>query len=296
MKYLVELKFTNPSHEHVSLRRRVETVTRIVEATNEDQALLRASQQQRALGFKIQEAKVVKEKSHDNEKSSDKTVVAMGKEVFNKKKKDDEDVEAVHRSMEKTMKKEEKGGTASYPLLKKGEKIKPMKLKEDPETVDEAAKDWKKAFGKVATKNLNKDVGALRAKVSRLKYVGMKPTVNDTPHRVTAKVTGDVYSEAAVAVNEADRELNIARALTKHIANDRDLDKRDKGYKMSPAVRAAQKKSDALSKVEKPKQAGTLGAHKARNAAEKMVKKAKERVNPINMNPQFEPGKTDAKV
>jgi hypothetical protein len=61
MKYIVELKYTNPSHEHVSLRRRVDTVSRVVEAASEDEALNRAANQQRALGFRIQEAKVINE-------------------------------------------------------------------------------------------------------------------------------------------------------------------------------------------------------------------------------------------
>lgn len=76
MKYVVQLSYTNPAHEHVSLRRRVDTVNRIVEAANENQAILRASQQQRALGFMIKEAKIVKEK----EKMKKKEVVVDGNE------------------------------------------------------------------------------------------------------------------------------------------------------------------------------------------------------------------------
>jgi hypothetical protein len=92
MKYQVQIKYTNPAHEHVSLRRRVESVTRLVEASNEQEALNRASNQQRALGFMVQEVSVF----------------------------------------------------------------------------DEAAKDWKKAFQKVAAKNLNKDLAAVRSNVHRL--------------------------------------------------------------------------------------------------------------------------------
>ena len=62
MKYQVQIKYTNPSHEHVSLRRRVDTVTRLVEAKSEQEALNRAANQQRALGFIIKEASVVKSK------------------------------------------------------------------------------------------------------------------------------------------------------------------------------------------------------------------------------------------
>lgn len=63
MKYLVQVSYTNPAHEHVSLRRRVDTVNRIVEAANEEQAILRVSRQQRALGFMVKEANVVKPKA-----------------------------------------------------------------------------------------------------------------------------------------------------------------------------------------------------------------------------------------
>ena len=61
MKYVVKLTYTNPAHEHVTLRRRVDTVNRIVEAASEQEALNRAANQQRALGFKIQEATIVEQ-------------------------------------------------------------------------------------------------------------------------------------------------------------------------------------------------------------------------------------------
>ena len=59
MKYIVEVKYTNPAHEHVSLRRRVDTISRVVEARSEEEAINRVANQQRALGFMIKEAKVV---------------------------------------------------------------------------------------------------------------------------------------------------------------------------------------------------------------------------------------------
>ena len=64
MKYVVQVKYTNPAHEHVSLRRRVETVNRLVEAYDEQEAINRVVRQQRSLGFKIQEAIVHKEPDH----------------------------------------------------------------------------------------------------------------------------------------------------------------------------------------------------------------------------------------
>ena len=66
MKHVVELQYTNPSHEHVSLRRRVETVNRVVEAQSEEEALNRAANQQRALGFRIQSANIIEQKVEES--------------------------------------------------------------------------------------------------------------------------------------------------------------------------------------------------------------------------------------
>ena len=105
MKHVVEVKYTNPSHEHVSFRNRVETVNRVVEAQSADEALNRAANQQRALGFRIQSANILEQK-----------VEEPTTEILSEEK-----------------------GTASYPLLKPGQKLKPMKLKsEEVEEVDEA--------------------------------------------------------------------------------------------------------------------------------------------------------------
>ena len=81
MKHVVELKYTNPSHEHVSLRRRVETVNRVVEAQNANEALNRAANQQRALGFRIQSANIVEQKVEEptTELISEETELEEGK-------------------------------------------------------------------------------------------------------------------------------------------------------------------------------------------------------------------------
>lgn len=62
MKYIVEVKYTNPSHEHVSLRRRVDSVNRLIEAKTPEEALNRAANMQRALGFHIQSANIIEQK------------------------------------------------------------------------------------------------------------------------------------------------------------------------------------------------------------------------------------------
>jgi len=174
MKYVVKLTYTNPAHEHVTLRRRVDTVNRIVEAASEQEALNRAANQQRALGFKIQEAAIV-----EKEKAPVKT-----------------------------------------------------------EQLSESVKD-------------------LRTSMKAM----------DLRHGV-------------------------------------DADKREAGYKMSPTVRAAQAKSDALSKVVKRPQAGTLAAAKMKKeavdpgsmkvvnkkvkAAEKMINAAKGKVNRVDLKPTLD--------
>jgi hypothetical protein len=80
--------------------------------------------------------------------------------------------------------------------------------------LDEAAADWEKAFNKVAKKNLNKDVGPLKAKVKRMQDVGKEPTVSQ---KVTAKQTG--VDEEVESVDEVtgyegvkDRKDTIKRA------------------------------------------------------------------------------------
>jgi hypothetical protein len=155
MKYIVELKYTNPGHEHISLRRRVDSVARVVEASNEEEAINRAANQQRALGFKIQEAKVINEEQRT-------TTFPIGGGVVN---------------LPKNLPSEKDGTAKLYDPEKHDKKLSPPAMMKKEE------------------------VGA---------------------------------------------------------------DKRDAGYKMSPAVRKAQGESDRLSKVVKPVQAGTLAAvHKS---------------------------------
>jgi len=63
MKHVVTLTTSNPSHEHVSLRRRQSTTNFMVEAADEDQAIFRATAHFRKLGYYIHEAKIDKKKS-----------------------------------------------------------------------------------------------------------------------------------------------------------------------------------------------------------------------------------------
>ena len=67
MKHVVTLTTSNPSHEHVSLRRRQSTTNFMVEAADEDQAIFRATAHFRKLGHYIHEAKIFKKKDQLNE-------------------------------------------------------------------------------------------------------------------------------------------------------------------------------------------------------------------------------------
>jgi hypothetical protein len=381
MKYQVQIKFTNPSHEHVSLRRRVDTITRVVEAASEAEALNRAANQQRSLGFLIKEAAVMNSPKEENLHADEKE---------KKKKKvvgdDNEETDIAAAGGVK-----EANETAAYPLLKKGEKLKPMKLKEgfdpDPSDIaahlvkkhgkgkvtkdhvdayekdrdsntaidkeavmkhvqkmsedvelDEAQKklkpsywkaEWrlgtqsdvdknnKKIFDRLAKTdpvkaaafhdNLmrmkKKDVDAVHKSMEKeMQREEVEQVAEQSPAEIKAKYYHDQFDKVK-PVKAYDKEgklvgqyRSMAHAKqmkpghTYKMKEAVDPDKRDAGYKMSPAVRKAQAASDALSKREKKPQAGTLAAQKSRKAAEKMVNKAKGKANKINMTPELIPG------
>ena len=67
MKHVVTLTTSNPAHEHVSLRRRQSTTNFMVEAADEQTAILRATAHFRRLGHYIHEAKIFKKKEQLNE-------------------------------------------------------------------------------------------------------------------------------------------------------------------------------------------------------------------------------------
>jgi hypothetical protein len=146
MKYIVELKYTNPSHEHVSLRRRVESTSRLVEAANEQEAVFRATRQQKALGFMIKEAKatVVQEAT----KKVD--FVKFGKDILAQRLEegfdtDPKDIAAYlvnrHGKGKVTMdhiEAYERGRDSHRPIEKNAVMQHVKKMSEEVETVDEA--------------------------------------------------------------------------------------------------------------------------------------------------------------
>jgi hypothetical protein len=306
MKYVVQLSYTNPAHEHVSLRRRVDTVNRIVEASNENQAILRASQQQRALGFMIKEAKIVKEKEKmkkkevvvdDNEKTEVAASGGMKEEV--------EQVDEGSKRMSAAVKLQrafDREKAASDASRKRGEEMlaqaraeyakkQAAKTNEEAEQVDEANMRFDpEAAARPKSSDvknfLNRDKNA-RAGAASKKYIrrmtklgGLGP--NQTK-KDTEKHMKDYFED--VEISEASKEgkdvMRNMRAWLKSIdvRHGVDSDKRDAGYKMSPAVRKAQAESDRLSKVEKPVQAGTLAALKRRAMKKEEVEYIEEKLS-----------------
>ena len=257
MKYQVQISYTNPSHEHVTLRRRVETVTRLVEASTEGEALNRAANQQRALGFRIQEAKVL-------------------------------------------------------------QPLQPISLKEEVEQVDEAPRARSRNVKSKPVLHKGKAIGetGIDTKTYRSPGQGEWYAIH---HKSDMNTLGfHSREEAEAEVRAAHRFYGSVKEEVEQVdeANMQfDADKRDAGYKMSPAVRKAQGESDRLSKVVKPVQAGTLAAQrrraemkkeavepgetrvvnkavktskKATKAAEKMVSAAKGKLNKINVKPTMD--------
>jgi hypothetical protein len=169
-------------------------------------------------------------------------------------------------------------------------------VKEETEQVDEAnmrfdpeaaAKPKSRDVQNFRMKDTNRRAGALSKKyvrrMTKLGGLGPNQTKKDT---------------------EAHMKANFGEEVG--------ADKRDAGYKMSPAVRKAQAESDRLSKVVKPVQAGTLAAQrrraemkkeavdlsekevinnkksKAADTAKKMVNAAKGKMNKINLDPKVD--------
>lgn len=309
MKYLVQLKYTNPAHEHVSLRRRVDTVTRIVEAATEEEAINRSARQQRALGYLIQEAKVIdsdakKEKEQLDEAKKPDASLVMRDELKNKMitDKDKQTLGKVAALMASQKKKDVK---------EEVEQVDEANMRFDPEA---AARPKSSDVKNFLNRDKNTRAGAASKKyirrMTKLGGLGPNQTKKDTEAHMKAHFEEVELSEASKEGKDVMRNMR-ASLKSMDLRHGVDSDKREAGYKMSPAVKAAQAKSDALSKVVKRPQAGTLAAakmkteamdpneakgeqkivktsKKAAKAAEKMVNAAKGKMNKINIQPTMD--------
>lgn len=100
MKHVVTLTTSNPAHEHVSLRRRQSTTNFMVEAADEQQAILRASAHFRRLGHYIHEAKIFKKKDEQLNEFYAAKETRIGSIVQGAKDKFDELPDAVKAAAE----------------------------------------------------------------------------------------------------------------------------------------------------------------------------------------------------
>ena len=141
MKYQVQISYTNPAHDHVTLRRRVETITRLVEASTEGEALNRAANQQRALGFIIREAKVIESDAKKEKEQLEE--VQLNEEVEQVKEGAKEDAAELLGGPVKTKPKMPPGKRSPGSRYVRGLARKAMKAgmkKEEVEQIDELKK------------------------------------------------------------------------------------------------------------------------------------------------------------
>ena len=372
MKYQVQISYTNPAHDHVTLRRRVETITRLVEASTEGEALNRAANQQRALGFIIREAKVIESDAKKEKEQLEE--VQLNEEVEQVKEGAKEDAAELLGGPVKTKPKMPPGKRSPGSRYVRGLARKAMKAgmkKEEVEQIDEispglarkaAAASQLKAIefsgysglANLYNKEGKKEGNRLDRKSDKaMDYIGKRQGQKgvDKVNRMVTRVVGEEVEQvdelkkstlasyvgkaagrlAAASRLQRDfekdgntalagefeqsaqkKKVGIQKAANKLAKEEVGADKRDAGYKMSPAVRKAQAESDRLSKVEKPVQAGTLAAQRRREAmkkeevnlseqevinnkkskaadtAKKMVNAAKGKMNKINLDPKVD--------
>ena len=443
MKYQVQISYTNPAHDHVTLRRRVETITRLVEASTEGEALNRAANQQRALGFIIREAKVIESDAKKEKEQLEE--VQLNEEVEQVKEGAKEDAAKLLGGPVKTKPKMPPGKRSPGSRYVRGLARRAMKAgmkKEEVEQIDEEGRishivaknklqDHKDAMESegydTVTKSLPKDhpkakthtgivaqspvehdyhssmghaepvneevesvptqrsnfIGKSHLKRDHSDELGSRYVFSTDPAKMKKSYSTEKGQKNAANRNVANLKATIQSSLGKHSQPNlpeeaeqidelkkstlvsyvgkaagrlaaasrlqRDFekdgntalagefeqsaqkkkvgiqkaanklakeevgaDKRDAGYKMSPAVRKAQAESDRLSKVEKPVQAGTLAAQRRREAmkkeevnlseqevinnkkskaadtAKKMINAAKGKMNKINLDPKVD--------
>jgi hypothetical protein len=290
MKHVVELQYTNPSHEHVSLRRRVETVNRVVEAQSEEEALNRAANQQRALGFRIQSANIIEQVeetsseilSEDVELEEGKvakalavgamSLASMGAKAHTDTTKSV--AQLAHERPALAQRLHDIGASGQVPASDK--RAAELQRKQDQEmpASERRAKELKKE-----DVELDEAKKPLKPTYWRAEWrLGTQTEVDKNNKKIYDRLA---KTDPAKATAFHD---NLMKMKKKDVKEETGADKRVAGYKMPAHIKAAQAKSDALSKVEKPVQAGTLAAFKRRE----MKKEEVEQVDEANMRFDYE--------
>lgn len=240
MKHVVELKYTNPAHEHVSLRRRVETINRVVEAQSADEALNRAANQQRSLGFRIQSANIVEQKEELSEAVDYK---ALEKPTYLRiKSGETKPVDRTDYNKPTFLRKKEKE-----------EKPKSEEVEQTDEGVMDALKKaqvkWKTAHRAVYGKDPSAKSMAIGA-VARL--VGAKP---HTARSVSTQIAGKpVTAQQQAAAKARAGKMGMARMRSeeKETAEKNDVNSNVKGKV------AANKMSQKAAEIRKSKIEGSV--------------------------------------
>lgn len=308
MKYIVGLKYTNPSHEHVSLRRRVESRNAVVEASNEEEAILRASRQQRALGFTVREAGIVNSDLNESVQ-------------VNESNEEVESVDEAKKQLKPSYWRAEwRLGTQSE-VDKNNKKIFDKLAKTDP--VKAAAfhdnlmrmkkKDMKEeavteAKGEPPAEFMPSDTKLPRIKVPAKPKPGVRKRGPVGSFNKKGFWNPGVRYEEVEQVEEAKvstvgaskaSDSELANYLKKKVKKAQSgggfkVSKPVKEEEMKPWVKAAQKKFDAETKAQNmgKKQAGTLAAKKER-VAQKMIDAAKGTRNKVNMQPSIDMTKAE---
>lgn len=260
MKYIVEVKYTNPAHEHVSLRRRVETVKRVVEAATEAEAINRAVRQQRALGFLIRESAVVNTGAVEQSLSAGSAANKPKKKVVG----DEGETEIKKEPVKEETVEEDRAMSAAIAGGSVGSKILTGKM--DPN------------FGYAANK-MPPHLKAAQAKSDALSKVTKRPQAGTL---------------AAKKANEEVEEVDEARKMSRvewRMGTQDTVDANN--YKIFKKLSATDpqkaqafhdnllkmKKKDVKEAVEDKK------AGKSRKAAERMINLAKGKKNQINLEP-----------
>ena len=312
MKYIVEVKYTNPSHEHVSLRRRVDSINRLIEAKTPEEALNRAANIQRALGFSIQSANIVEQKVEISEpiktepadlseavdyKALEKPTIMRIKSGETKPvDRTNYNIPTYLRKKEKEKKPiDKKAALEAYIARKKetsvvAEEVAPEYIEEklsasDPTSKwisDFVASDNPKFAGKSKKERIRMALGA--------KYAAMRNEEVEQVDEVTGyegvKDRTDMIKRAA-AMNRMGKGVFLSKVKARAAEMKKEKAAKELTKEETEVVEAADPGSMKVvnKKVEAQAVKDTKNSEKKVKATEKAVQLAKNKKNPVNLKP-----------
>jgi hypothetical protein len=297
MKYIVEVKYTNPSHEHVSLRRRVDSVNRLIEAKTPEEALNRAANMQRALGFHIQSANIIEQKIEKPESAKNIAEEVKEESVQEALLPKQQAVADKLKDTELAANKEKAG--FKYGKALRAAKVAAKKLKEESETQyieeklsasdptskwisDFVASDNPKFAGKSKKERIRMALGA--------KYAAMRNEEVEQVDEVTGyegvKDRTDMIKRAA-AMNRMGKGVFLSKVKARAAEMKKEKAAKELTKEETEVVEAADPGSMKVvnKKVEAQAVKDTKNSEKKMKATEKAVQLAKNKKNPVNLKP-----------